>query len=72
VVEAPGARFHKMTKSTASSTSLARTRVFRGRTASTSSPITSGVAVNLHEEVYGIRGEMVEDIWKVDARGKLQ
>jgi D-serine deaminase-like pyridoxal phosphate-dependent protein len=30
------------------------------------------VAVNLHEQVYGIRGEMVEEIWKVDARGKLQ
>jgi D-serine deaminase-like pyridoxal phosphate-dependent protein len=30
------------------------------------------VAVNLHEQVYGIRGDMVEEIWKVDARGKLQ
>jgi hypothetical protein len=30
------------------------------------------VAVNLHEQVYGIRGDMVAEIWKVDARGKLQ
>jgi D-serine deaminase-like pyridoxal phosphate-dependent protein len=30
------------------------------------------VAVNLHEQVHGIRGEVVEEIWKVDARGKLQ
>jgi D-serine deaminase-like pyridoxal phosphate-dependent protein len=30
------------------------------------------VAVNLHEYVYGIRGENVEAVWKVEARGKLQ
>lgn len=30
------------------------------------------VAVNLHECVYGIRGERVEEIWKVEGRGKLQ
>jgi D-serine deaminase-like pyridoxal phosphate-dependent protein len=30
------------------------------------------VAVNLHERVYGIRGDTVEEIWPVDARGKLQ
>lgn len=30
------------------------------------------VAVNLHERVYGIRGEAVERIWDVEARGKLQ
>jgi len=30
------------------------------------------VAVNLHECVYGIRGEQVEEIWKVEGRGKLQ
>jgi D-serine deaminase-like pyridoxal phosphate-dependent protein len=29
-------------------------------------------AVNLHEQVYGIRGELVERVWKVEARGKLQ
>lgn len=30
------------------------------------------VAVNLHERVYGIRGERVEEVWEVEARGKLQ
>ena len=30
------------------------------------------VAVNLHERVFGIRGEQVEQIWEVEARGKLQ
>jgi D-serine deaminase-like pyridoxal phosphate-dependent protein len=30
------------------------------------------VAVNLHEKVYGVRGDTVEEIWPVDARGKLQ
>lgn len=30
------------------------------------------VAMNLHEHVYGIRGDKVEQIWRVAARGKLQ
>jgi D-serine deaminase-like pyridoxal phosphate-dependent protein len=30
------------------------------------------VAVNLHERVFGVRGETVEEAWGVDARGKLQ
>jgi D-serine deaminase-like pyridoxal phosphate-dependent protein len=30
------------------------------------------VAMNLHEQVYGIRGEAVEQVWKVEGRGKLQ
>lgn len=30
------------------------------------------VAVNLHERVYGVRNENVEQIWKVEGRGKLQ
>ena len=30
------------------------------------------VVVNLHEYVYGIRGEQVESVWKVEGRGKLQ
>ncbi|MCZ2156444.1 MAG: alanine racemase [Bryobacterales bacterium] len=29
-------------------------------------------AVNLHERVYGIRGDAVERIWEVEGRGKLQ
>ena len=30
------------------------------------------VAVNLHEQVYGVRNEQVETVWKVEGRGKLQ
>jgi D-serine deaminase-like pyridoxal phosphate-dependent protein len=30
------------------------------------------VAMNLHEQVYGVRGGNVEQVWKVEARGKLQ
>ncbi len=30
------------------------------------------VAVNLHERVYGVRGDLVEEIWTVAGRGKLQ
>jgi hypothetical protein len=30
------------------------------------------VAVNLQEEVYGFRGDSIEEIWKVEARGKLK
>jgi D-serine deaminase-like pyridoxal phosphate-dependent protein len=29
-------------------------------------------AMNLHETVYGIRGDEVEQVWKVEGRGKLQ
>jgi D-serine deaminase-like pyridoxal phosphate-dependent protein len=27
--------------------------------------------VNLHDEVYGVRGEEVETVWKVAGRGKV-
>jgi len=30
------------------------------------------VVMNLHEQVYGVRNGMVEEVWKVEARGKLQ
>jgi D-serine deaminase-like pyridoxal phosphate-dependent protein len=30
------------------------------------------VAMNLHECVYGIRGNIVEQTWRVEGRGKLQ
>ncbi|HYP07664.1 MAG TPA: hypothetical protein VER03_15630, partial [Bryobacteraceae bacterium] len=30
------------------------------------------VAVNLHERIYGCRGEEVVEIWEVEGRGKLQ
>jgi D-serine deaminase-like pyridoxal phosphate-dependent protein len=30
------------------------------------------VAMNLHETVYGVRGDLVEQVWRVEGRGKLQ
>lgn len=30
------------------------------------------VVVNLHEQVYGVRNGQVEEVWKVEGRGKLQ
>jgi D-serine deaminase-like pyridoxal phosphate-dependent protein len=30
------------------------------------------VAMNLHETVYGVRGDAVEQVWRVEGRGKLQ
>lgn len=30
------------------------------------------VAMNLHNQVYGVRGEEVEVVWEVEARGKVQ
>jgi D-serine deaminase-like pyridoxal phosphate-dependent protein len=30
------------------------------------------VAMNLHENVYGIRADTVEQTWRVEGRGKLQ
>jgi D-serine deaminase-like pyridoxal phosphate-dependent protein len=29
-------------------------------------------AVNLHDEIYGVRGEQVETIWQVEGRGKVR
>jgi D-serine deaminase-like pyridoxal phosphate-dependent protein len=72
VVEAPGARFHKMNEEhgfvdlshAAAEFSVGdRVRVI---------PNHICVAVNLHEKVYGLRGDSVEEEWAVDARGKLQ
>jgi len=30
------------------------------------------VAMNLHENVYGVRSDVVEQVWRVEGRGKLQ
>jgi len=72
LVEAPGARFHKMNEehgfidlahAEAEFSVGDRVRVI---------PNHICVAVNLHEKVYGVRGDTVEEVWPVDARGKLQ
>jgi D-serine deaminase-like pyridoxal phosphate-dependent protein len=72
VVEAPGARFHKMNEEHGFIDLTRAEREFQVGDRIHVIPNHICVAVNLHEQVYGIRGEMVEEIWKVDARGKLQ
>jgi D-serine deaminase-like pyridoxal phosphate-dependent protein len=72
VVEAPGARLHKMNEEHGFIDLTRAEREFSVGDRIHVIPNHICVAVNLHEQVYGIRGEMVEEIWKVDARGKLQ
>ena len=71
--EAPGALFHKMNeehgyvdlrRSEKSDFEVGdRVRVI---------PNHICVAMNLHEQVYGARGEEIVEVWKVEGRGKLQ
>ena len=28
--------------------------------------------VNMHDEIYGVRGDQVETVWRVEARGKVR
>jgi D-serine deaminase-like pyridoxal phosphate-dependent protein len=72
LVEAPGARFHKMNEEHGFIGLTAAEREFRIGERVHMIPNHVCVAVNLHEKVYGVRGETVEHVWNVDARGTLQ
>jgi len=72
VVEAPGARFHKMNEEHGYIDVTRAEREFSVGDRVHVIPNHICTAVNLHEQVYGVRGEVVEEIWKVDARGKRQ
>jgi D-serine deaminase-like pyridoxal phosphate-dependent protein len=72
LVEAPGARFHKMNEEHGYVDMTRAETEFRPGDRVRVIPNHICVAVNLHEQVYGIRGDTVEDMWRVDARGKLQ
>ncbi|MGC4055057.1 MAG: alanine racemase [Paludibaculum sp.] len=72
ILEAPGARFHKMNEEhgfvefAGDNTKLSvgdRVHVL---------PNHICVAMNLHEQVYGVRGDEVVETWTVEGRGKLQ
>src|ERR1019366_4343690 len=71
VTDAPGARFHKMNEEHGfiDTTQVGRQFAIGDRVRIIPNHIC--VAVNLHDQVYGLRGDTVEEIWKVDARGKL-
>ena len=71
LTDAPSARFHKMNEEHGfiDITQVQRQFAIGDRVRIVPNHIC--VAVNLHEQVYGLRGDAVEEIWKVDARGKL-
>jgi len=64
VVEAPGARFHKMNEEHGFIDLTRAGREFQVGDRIHAIPNHICVAVNLHEQVYGIRGEIVEEIGK--------
>ena len=71
VVEAPEARFHKMNEEHGF---IDVSRVGRGFAIGERVRIIPNhvcTAMNLHDRVYGVRGDEVEAEWSVDGRGKL-
>jgi D-serine deaminase-like pyridoxal phosphate-dependent protein len=72
LVEAPGARFHKMNEEHGFVDVTHAEAEFRVGDRVHVIPNHICVAVNLHERVYGLRADEVEEVWAVDARGKLQ
>jgi D-serine deaminase-like pyridoxal phosphate-dependent protein len=72
LVEAPGARFHKMNEEHGFIDLTHAEGEFSVGDCVRVIPNHICVAVNLHDKVYGLRGDTVEEVWPVDARGKLQ
>ena len=72
IVEAPSARFHKMNEEHGFVDLGQAEREFTVGDRVHVIPNHICVAVNLHERVYGIRGDTVDHVWSVDGRGKLQ
>ncbi len=73
VNEAPGALFHKMNEEHGYiDLRRAEKQDFQVGERVRVIPNHICVAMNLHEQVYGIRGNEVVEVWKVEARGKLQ
>ena len=72
VVEAPEAAFHKMNEEHGYVDVTQCGRGFEIGDRLHIVPNHICVAVNLHERVYGIRDGVVEEVWEVAGRGKLQ
>jgi D-serine deaminase-like pyridoxal phosphate-dependent protein len=72
IVEAPDAEFEKMNEEHGFVDPKRCTRRWRTGEKVRVIPNHICVAMNLHERVYGYRGEEVEDVWEVEGRGKLQ
>ena len=72
LVQAPGAYFQKMNEEHGFVDLTNAERTFAVGEKVSIIPNHICVVVNLHEYVYGVRGDVVEEAWRVDARGKLQ
>ena len=72
IAEAPGARFHKMNEEHGFVELLDGSPQFAVGDRVHVLPNHICVAMNLHEQVYGVRGDEVVSVWKVEGRGKLQ
>lgn len=72
VVEAPAARFHKMNEEHGFIDVTHADRKFQVGDRVRVIPNHVCTAMNLHERVYGLCGEQVEEVWNVDARGRVQ
>jgi D-serine deaminase-like pyridoxal phosphate-dependent protein len=72
VVDAPDSAFHRMNEEHGFIDIRGVQTIFEIGQKTRIIPNHICVAVNLHEFVYGIRGDTVEEVWKVEARGKLQ
>jgi D-serine deaminase-like pyridoxal phosphate-dependent protein len=72
IVEAPDARFVKMNEEHGFVDVRDSSRHFAVGDRVRVIPNHVCVAMNLHEQVYGMRGGEVEQVWRVEARGKLQ
>lgn len=72
LIEAPGAFFHKMNEEHGFVDLTRAERSFSVGEKVRIIPNHICVAVNLHEYVYGVRNGSVEEVWNVEARGKLQ
>ncbi len=72
LVDAPGAKFHKMNEEHGYVDIRECARTFKVGDQVQVLMNHVCVAVNLQERIYGVRGGQVEHIWEVKGRGKLQ
>lgn len=72
VVEAPESRFYKMNEEHGYLDLEKADKDLRIGDRVRIIPNHICVAVNMHEKVYGVRGDNVEQVWTVEGRGKLQ
>ena len=72
LIDAPEAKFHKMNEEHGIVDARECPRAFRVGDRLRVIPNHVCVAVNMHERIYGVRGDKVEHVWTVRGRGKLQ